>query len=123
MGKTGERQVLVVEDSEDIRVLIEYLLTNEGMQVVTAKNGKEGLERLRAMSHPALVLLDLMMPVMTGEEFLEAKAKDPDLAGVPVLILTAATNQPHLANARGVVGFVRKPINIDHVLGIVQTFC
>ena len=118
-----KQQVLVVEDSEDIRVLLEYLLTNEGIPVVTAKNGKEGIERLREMTNPGLVLLDLMMPVMTGEKFLDAKALEPRIAKVPVVILSAATDRRQLVHSEGVVGFLRKPVNIDHVLSVVQDHC
>src|SRR3989442_13047340 len=85
--------VLVVEDHDDTREMIATLLGFAGYTVVTAANGKEGLECL-LQTRPCLVLLDLTMPIMTGWEFRAAQLSvgDPALAAGPVLLLTAMPN-------------------------------
>src|SRR5688572_25347819 len=82
------RLVLVVDDDDDIREVIELALTKEGYRVATARDGRECLARLRGSERPSLVLLDLMMPEMNGWAICRELAKDPELKAVPVVILT-----------------------------------
>jgi len=74
--------VLVIEDHDDTREMVAMLLGAEGFTVVTAENGKRGLERLMG-TRPSLVLLDLMMPVMTGWEFRRASSHSPTAISPP----------------------------------------
>src|ERR1700682_3707878 len=85
------KPILVVEDDRPIRETLRELLEGEGYAVTTAANGKEALESIRALRGRCLVLLDLQMPVMTGEELLDSLARDPDPAvrAVDILVLTA----------------------------------
>src|SRR3982750_3855302 len=80
--------VLIVEDDTDVREMMDLLLTSMGYRTVTAANGAVALERLR-QDRPCMVLLDLMMPVMTGWEFRERQLNDPLLASIPVLCMSA----------------------------------
>src|SRR5829696_426757 len=80
--------ILVVEDHQDTRDMVTTLLTVEGYQVVTAENGRRGLEQLRSV-RPCLILLDLSMPVLDGWEFRRVQLSDDAIAKVPVLLLTA----------------------------------
>src|SRR5690349_23695253 len=84
-----ETSVLVVEDDFDLRDALVPILEYEGHRVVSAANGKEALERLRTMPPPSLILLDLMMPVMDGEQFRAQQLRDPALASIPVVIVSA----------------------------------
>src|SRR5262249_6405268 len=84
------RFVLLVDDDPDLLDVTSFVLENEGIVVETARNGQEALALLRAGRLPRLVLLDLMMPVMNGWEFLAEVAKDPELDAIPVVVLTAA---------------------------------
>src|SRR6185437_10873013 len=84
MKSVARAPVLIVEDDADIRELLSSVLVLEGYPVVTAADGAEGLEQLRT-AHPALVLLDLMMPSMDGWEFRRLQMLDPALAGVPTV--------------------------------------
>jgi len=112
--------VLVVEDNEDIRELLRALLELEGYAVVTAANGHQGLERLRAMEHPSAILLDLMMPVMSGEQFLQIKNLDPELAAVPVIVVTAGFPPRELTGAQEVV---RKPLDFEILRAKLHDYC
>jgi CheY-like chemotaxis protein len=83
------RQVLVVEDDDDIRELLAALLMDAGYEVQTASNGLEAL-RAALASPPDVIVLDLMMPVMNGWEFLRAQGSDPRLARIPVVAVSAS---------------------------------
>jgi CheY-like chemotaxis protein len=114
--------VLVVEDDREIRESVVDVLEAEGYRVVSAPNGKEGLARLREMEKPCLILLDLMMPVMSGGEFLGLVRKDEALAAIPVVIVSAWPNETaQLAGATQ--GYVKKPIALETLLATVSRFC
>src|SRR5262245_62354165 len=81
--------VLIVEDDADLRDMMAQLLSMQGFKAATVANGREALDYLRSGSRPDLILLDLMMPVMDGWEFRRQQVADPELAGVPVVILSA----------------------------------
>lgn len=115
------QSILVVEDDDDIRNAIVDLLENEGYNAQAAINGKDALEKLRGIDHkPCLVLLDMMMPIMNGREFLDEVMKDSHLAPIPVLIVSAVADK---SNTEGSVGFLKKPIDIDVVLKVVSQYC
>ena len=85
------RWVLIVDDDPDLRETLIDALSLEGLSVHAAENGQVALDWLRAHAElDWMVLLDLMMPVMDGRSFLEARARDPVIAAIPVVILTAA---------------------------------
>lgn len=112
--------ILVVEDDDDIRSAIVDLLETEGYKTEAAVNGKDALEKLTNMNKPCLVLLDMMMPIMNGRQFLDTVMKDSQLAPIPVLIVSAVADK---ANTEGSVGFLKKPIDIDVVLNVVAQYC
>ena len=121
MGKSECcKSILVVEDDDDIRNAIVDLLESEGYATEFAINGKDALDRLHEMSKPCLVLLDMMMPIMNGREFLDIVMKDNRLAPIPVLIVSAIADK---TNTEGSVGFLKKPIDIDVVLNVVSQYC
>ena len=117
---TSSRRILLVEDDPDIREDLAEILVDEGFQVATAAHGRAALDQMRRGPLPDLVLLDLMMPVMDGFQFRAAQLADPDLAAVPVVVLSGAADmltQVHSIQARGVV---RKPFRVDQVLGAID---
>src|SRR5215471_6803603 len=85
----ARRTVLIVEDNAEIRESLSDALEDEGYTVVTATNGQEGLDRLRKMESPCLILVDLLMPVMNGSEFISALRATDVLTTLPVVIVTA----------------------------------
>jgi CheY-like chemotaxis protein len=82
--------LLVVDDDCEVRELIRSALEPEEYEVACCPDGREALRFMREERRPALVLLDLMMPVMNGWELVEELRGDPELASIPVLVLTAA---------------------------------
>ncbi|MBZ4419094.1 response regulator [Myxococcus sp. RHSTA-1-4] len=113
------RAVLVVEDDEDIRAAIAEILEGEGYEVAIAANGGEALDELEHLRRPCLILLDLMMPVMNGHEFLARIQDMPRMRGVPVLVLTAVSTEA----PPGARGLLRKPFIVEELLDAVHTFC
>ena len=81
--------VLIVEDDSDLRDMMAELLGLEGFTAVTTANGREALASLQTTGHPGVILLDLMMPVMDGYEFLHTQRQDPRFAAIPVVVLSA----------------------------------
>ncbi|HZI14069.1 MAG TPA: response regulator transcription factor [Myxococcus sp.] len=116
---TPRKSVLLVEDEEDIRAAVAEILEDEGFEVVIASNGVEALDELKHMGRPTLIVLDLMMPVMNGHEFLASIRDTPKLKAVPVLVLTAvATEAPP-----GARDMLRKPFIVEELLEAVQRVC
>jgi CheY-like chemotaxis protein len=84
--------VLIVEDDPELRNMMDQLLHLEGFVPVTAINGLDALRVLKSGVHIDVILLDLMMPVMDGWAFRHAQRRDPEIAHIPVIVLTAAAN-------------------------------
>lgn len=118
---TSAPRVLVVDDDEDLRAALADILEAEGYEVAVAADGQEALEVLREEHAPlpGLVLLDMMMPVMDGWEFCAHQKRDPKLAHVPVLVLSASADVERAAAELGAQGYLRKPMDIDALLGAV----
>jgi CheY-like chemotaxis protein len=114
-------QVLIVEDDQVIRELLKEALEMEGYTTHTVTNGKEALHALKEILNPCVILLDLMMPVMNGWQFLESKNNDNALAPIPVVVMTAASNgKLRLIDTEGLM---RKPIDLAVLTNWVQRFC
>lgn len=112
--------ILVVDDDPDILDALVEILEAEGYRAERARNGQEALERLRA-SPPALILLDLMMPVMDGWEFAQRlKEEPPDLAHTPIIVLSADRNVASKAGDLGATGHLAKPFELPELLKMVR---
>ena len=117
------RHVLVIDDDNDIREAVAEILLSEGYEVDQAKNGIEGLRAARA-EHPSLILLDLMMPVMDGTEFLRLLRRDPELRALPVVLVTAFGATSRAADlAAETQGCLAKPIELDELIETVSRHC
>lgn len=114
------QSILVVEDDDDIRNVMIDVLEAEGYHAEAATNGQEALDLLHTIEKPCLVLLDMMMPIMNGREFLDKITEDSYLAPVPVLIVSAIADK---TDTKGAVGFLKKPVDLDMVLKIVERYC
>lgn len=113
--------ILLVEDDPDVRESVQTLLEEEGYTVEPAQNGREALDRVAASAvDPCLILLDLMMPVMNGAEFLAA-FRSRRTAPVPVVILSAWPREA--AGAGGVSDYLPKPLSIETLLATVEKHC
>jgi len=110
--------VLVVEDEFGIAELLDAVLTEEGYQVVTAMNGRDGLDLL-ARERPVLVLSDYMMPVMDGASLLARIRADPALQGIPVVMMSSMPEAAVAQRCAGYTAFLRKPFKLFELLDVV----
>jgi CheY-like chemotaxis protein len=115
------RTILIVEDDAECLTMVETLLNISGYSTVTATNGAAGLVEARR-HHPCLILLDLMMPVMDGIEFRGAQQQDPQISDLPVLVLSAHNEAEAIATRMG-TGMLRKPLDADQLLELVDVYC
>ncbi len=107
--------LLIVEDDPDIRASLQMFLAGEGYSAEGVANGQEALDYLRAATNlPALILLDLKMPVMDGWQFLRERAADPAVADIPVVVVTA--NKAADPADLGVADVLLKPVDVDTLL-------
>ena len=116
-----QKTVLVVEDDPDIRDIVQDLLESEGYDVVPASHGKQALEFLwgvKKTAKPDLVILDMMMPLVDGRQVLEAMQSDPELASIPVLVISAVVRE----KPAGAAAFLRKPVSLEKLFQTVRTF-
>jgi CheY-like chemotaxis protein len=118
-----EHPVLVVDDDRDVRESLGVLLGAEGYRVVEAADGDDALARLRTGEEPCLILLDLMMPRKNGWEFRREQLRDPRLAAVPVVVLSAHDRVREQARELGVRDWLSKPVDVDRLLGMVEAYC
>jgi CheY-like chemotaxis protein len=111
--------VLVVDDDADIREIVRMLLEAGGYRVLTACDGLDAWEQLERSEAPALILLDLMMPRMDGEQFLQQLRSTRD-AGIPVVIMSGHGVSEEKAARYAASGCLAKPIDLDDLLDVVQ---
>ena len=120
-AEKSPQSVVVVEDDPDIRESIREMLEFEGYPVVAFENGKEALERLHESPNPGLIILDLMMPVMNGVQFLRARQSDESLAEIPCFVVSAVGGAKELLR-EGAQGFLQKPVDAGAILDVVRTY-
>lgn len=112
--------ILIIDDEFSVAEVVESILTDAGHEVVTASNGQQGLERARE-KRPDLIVLDFMMPIMGGPCTLKALQADPELRGVPVVVMSSLPESTIVRSAMGAyVGFLRKPFKIRELLDVVN---
>jgi len=107
--------VLVVDDDEDTREVVAEILRDEGFRVRTACDGSEALELAARLPHPVAILLDLVMPGMGGREVLRRLRSQPDLANIPVCIVSGEAGFPPGANLA-----VRKPLLVHRLVRVLE---
>lgn len=114
----SEKKLLLVEDDELVRRALQMVLEWEGYHVDCAVNGQEALDLLHTGSRPSLILLDIMMPVLDGEQFRRAQMDDPELASIPVIVVSAA----QFASRVDAVCHVRKPFEVRELLDAIRQY-
>jgi CheY-like chemotaxis protein len=112
--------VVIIDDHEDIRAILQEVLEEEGYAVAIAANGEDGLATLRRAPRPCVALLDLLMPVMSGWELLDRIKADPELAAVPVIILTGALSSRQRVDIPGAAAIFRKPVDPYDLLATLE---
>lgn len=118
---TKRPSIIIIEDQEDIREILRDFFETEGYFVETACNGAEGVELLSKAEKPSLILLDLMMPVMDGFEFIDyMKINDPRNL-IPIVVMSADNQAGKKALALGVEHFLKKPLGLDQLMDVIET--
>jgi two-component system, cell cycle response regulator DivK len=117
------RTVLLIEDNEQNRYLVTFLLEKHGYTVVPAATGREALDLVRTLS-PAIILLDIQLPEMNGYAIARALRSAPALATIPIIAVTsyAMPGDRESALAAGCDGYVEKPIDPDSFVSEIQRF-
>ncbi|MBI3972781.1 MAG: response regulator [Chloroflexi bacterium] len=114
------KKIMVVDDEPDIRDIVAAVLEDEGYSVVVASNGQQALEMLPA-ERPDLVVLDVMMPRMDGRELLRRMGEHPELARLPVIVMSAAARVDRVdSGAPKIAAFVAKPFDLEFMLGTIE---
>jgi len=120
--KEPRRTVLVVDDDPDIVEVVSFLLGLHAVPVVVARDGVEALERLRESNDVGLVLLDLMMPRMSGADVLRAVRRDPALARTPIVVMSGNRDAAATATELGADDCLLKPVELDDLTRTVARY-
>ncbi len=120
---TDTPEVMLIEDDDGIREVLRELLEEAGFRVMWAVNGMEALSLLRSGRVPRLILLDLMMPVMGGFEFRTVQRRDPALAPIPVVVISANEGADGEISDMQVDGYLSKPFELGRLLDTVNRYC
>jgi two-component system cell cycle response regulator DivK len=117
------RKVLVIEDNEQNLYLMNYLLTKHGFDVVSARDGREGIDTARG-EIPHIILLDIQLPGMSGHEVARELRRDPRLSTIPIVAVTsyAMPGDKEQVLAAGCTGYIEKPINPDTFVAQLENF-
>ncbi|MEO8034841.1 MAG: response regulator [Acidobacteriota bacterium] len=117
----GTPSVLVVDDDPNIRRMIVAALRRDGYEFLEAPNGRDALDLMRSRN-PSVVVLDLMMPILSGWDVLQERMKESQLMKIPV-ILISANRDPEVASAvdKGICAFLPKPFDITTLVALVRS--
>ncbi|HKC23797.1 MAG TPA: response regulator [Thermoanaerobaculia bacterium] len=115
--------ILLVEDEQDARRAFSEILGLEGYSVAGARNGEAALAMLREGTRPALILLDLNMPVLDGWGFLREIEQDASLAQVPIAFISGTGLPQSVPTRKHDAGFFKKPVDMPRLLRMVRSYC
>jgi CheY-like chemotaxis protein len=116
-------RVLVVEDDLEIREALMEILEDQGYEAVGAGNGFEALDRLRDGPQPCLIFLDLMMPRMDGKTFRQEQLRSPEIASIPVVVISAFRDVGAIAQELKASDLLRKPFQLQELVSVTRRHC
>ena len=118
-------RIFVIEDEEMIRESIVEFLAENGYDAVGAAHGREALDKLMELPEPppCLILLDLMMPIMDGRAFRERQLESPNLAAIPIIVVSAYRDLAKPAVELRAVGHLEQPLRLPDLLRTVRRYC
>jgi CheY-like chemotaxis protein len=117
------QRILVVDDDEDILALLCLVLETEGYRPISARDGLDALEKiLNERDPPSLILVDIMMPRMGGEELVHILRTSPRLSTIPIIVMSGDNNVREKTRACRAEGCLVKPVDLDVLLSTVQHF-
>ncbi|WP_316800160.1 response regulator [Pedobacter frigidisoli] len=109
------KKLLICDDDIDIIEMLEIVLDDSGFDIITETDSKKVLE-LITDTRPQLVLMDLWMPVTSGDQILKRMREDENLSSIPVVIMSAAQDGKEVASKAGANGYIPKPFDIDKLM-------
>ncbi|WP_316760094.1 PleD family two-component system response regulator [Pedobacter aquatilis] len=115
------KKLLICDDDIDIIEMLEIVLDDSGFDIITETDSKKVLE-LISSTKPQLVLMDLWMPVISGDQILMQMREDQNLSSIPVVIMSAAQDGKEVASKAGANGYIPKPFDIDELMQKVNKF-
>jgi DNA-binding response OmpR family regulator len=119
---TNLARILSIEDDAELQHLIGVSLFKEGYEVHYAFNGKEGLEKIFSL-HPDLILLDMMLPILSGVEVIKQVTSNTQTRGIPIIVMTAFTDQANTLEqslkAQGIREYVQKPFRVTELVSLI----
>lgn len=118
----ARNDVLAVDDDYDVLLALQDVLEMEGYRVIPARSGQEALDLLRRGLRPAVILLDLMMPDVSGWEFRHQQQADGALASIPVVVVSGQGLSAREVAALGVAGYLKKPVDLEQLLSTVSRY-
>jgi DNA-binding response OmpR family regulator len=114
------KSILLIEDDSDVRESLAYLLMDQGYDVACAEDGQEALSYLHAGLKPGVILLDIMMPRMNGYEFRAAQKQEPEIAAIPVIVLSAAGSIALRVKGLDAAVALEKPIAFEKLCKAIE---
>jgi CheY-like chemotaxis protein len=115
-------RVLIVEDDDETRNGVGAILEEEGYEVICVADGEQALAYLRGNAPPTFILLDLNMPRMNGWDFRQEQLSDPDLSGIPVVVMTGYREYGPAITSLQPAGHLQKPVHADELRGVLGRF-
>lgn len=120
---TPRKKVLIIEDEDVCAQLVDLVLNKRQVEVIVAPDGEQGLQRASA-ERPDLIFLDIMLPKMSGYQVIQALKRDPALASIPIVVLSARAGEEgkQLVRETGCQEFIPKPFKVAQIRGAIQRF-
>jgi CheY-like chemotaxis protein len=115
--------ILLIEDDDDIRESLAEILKLRGYHVVEVANGQDALDHLAAGLAPCLIILDLMLPVMSGWEFRNRQLADTRWSQIPTVLLSSINDLEQHSQRLRAVAFLAKPIDFESLYNTVDRYC
>lgn len=117
-----KQKILVIEDDEDTRVLLEFILNRAGFNIYLAIDGEAALDRIETETPPALILLDILMPYHDGFEVLQAIKANEQWQQIPVIMLTSREDEDDIVRGfrLGITDYVTKPFKPAELVARIQ---
>ena len=128
MSLHHKAHVLLVEDDEDTREVLRMIMESDGIEVAVARDGLDALSRIEQLRQqdpqaPSVIVLDYMMPRCSGPQFRQKQLADPQIANVPVILVSAVSDLPSRAAMLKPFAVLQKPIDPDELTAVVREAC
>ena len=116
------KSVLIIEDDDDICAILAEFFRYEGVEAITALNGQAAIQFLSSNPPPDLILTDLSMPGMAGDELIHKLRENPKTKAIPVIVSSAAENIVEYATKIGAQGYLKKPFKLTQISELIENY-